>query len=155
MQLWNPIDTRLPNDTKALKYSFEVTGNRCKKIESSKIQVKNPKVISMEWDKKALYYGDKATLKIKTFELSDEKPSCKLQLWEQELVKEGIILYEKEITIKQDEIEIEIEFNFSLQDLNLTENHLELFVFTKLLLDNKKINIDNVLIRVGVGFIYG
>jgi len=55
---------------------------RCKPVKSGDIQVKNPKVISMEWDKKAIHYDDKTTLKIKSFELSDESPTCKLQLWE-------------------------------------------------------------------------
>ena len=152
---WNPIDTRLPNDTKALKYSFEVTGNRCKKIESSKIQVKNPKVISMEWDRKALYYGDKATLKIKTFELSDEKPSCKLQLWEKDYTSENDFILEEDIIIDKDEVETVIEFKFGLKKFKLTEKNNELIIFAKLKNDKGRYLIcNNSEIRIGVGFIY-
>ena len=38
---WNPVDTRLPDNTNELKYTFEATASRCKKVESSSIQVKN------------------------------------------------------------------------------------------------------------------
>jgi hypothetical protein len=34
----------------------------------------------MEWEKQAVYYGDEVKLTIKTFEVSDFSPSCKLQL---------------------------------------------------------------------------
>ena len=136
---WNPIDTRLPNDTKALKYSFEVTGNRCKKIESSKIQVKNPKVISMEWDKKALYYGDKATLKIKTFELSDEKPTCKLQLWEKDYTTEDDFILEQDITFDSDEVETEIEFNFDIEKVLDEEFDGEIEIFCRVIYEEKDI----------------
>ena len=68
----------------------------------------------MEWDKKAIYYGDKATLKIKSFELSDESPSCKLQLWEKDYTTEDDFILEQDITIDSDEVETEIEFNFDL-----------------------------------------
>jgi hypothetical protein len=152
---WNPIDTRLPNDTKALKYSFEVTGNRCKKIESSKIQVKNPKVISMEWDKKAIYYGDKATLRIKTFELSDESPTCKLQLWEKDYTSEDDFILEEDIIIDKDEVETVIEFKFGLKKFKLTEKNNELIIFAKLKNDKGRYLIcNNSEIRIGVGFIY-
>ena len=53
----------------------------------------------MEWDKKAIYYGDKATLRIKTFELSDESPTCKLQLWEKDYTTENDFILEQDITI--------------------------------------------------------
>ena len=136
---WNPIDTRLPNDTKALKYSFEVTGNRCKKIESSKIQVKNPKVISMEWDKKAIYYGDKATLKIKTFELSDERPTCKLQLWEKDYTTEDDFILEQDITFDSDEVETEIEFNFDIEKVLDEEFDGEIEIVCRIIYEEKDI----------------
>ena len=82
---WNPIDTRQPDDTNDLKYTFEVVGNRCKTVESSECQVKNPRVVSMEWDKKAVFYGDEVTLTIKSFEMSDESPTCKIQLFEKRM----------------------------------------------------------------------
>ena len=136
---WLPIDTRLQNDTKELKYSFEVTGNRCKKIESSKIQVKNPKVLSMEWDKKAIYYGDKATLRIKTFELSDESPTCKLQLWEKDYTTENDFILEQDITINKDEIETEIEFNFDIEKVLDEEFDGEMEIFCRIIYEEKDI----------------
>ena len=36
----------------------------------------------MEWDKKAIYYRDEVTLTIKSFEMSDESPTCKILLFE-------------------------------------------------------------------------
>ena len=52
--------------------------------------------------KKAIYYGDKATLKIKTFELSDERPACKLQLWEKDYISEDdFILAQRKFQICQ------------------------------------------------------
>ena len=114
---WTPVDTRSSDDTGELKYYFEVTAARCKPVKSGDIQVKNPIVISMEWDKKAIYWGDKATLKIKTFELSDESPTCKLQLWKKDYTTEDDFILEKDITIDKDEVEQEIEFNFDVEKL--------------------------------------
>ena len=121
------------------KYTFEVTGNRCKKIESSKIQVKNPKVISMEWDKKAIYYGDKATLRIKTFELSDESPTCKLQLWEKDYTTENDFILEQDIIINKDEIETEIEFNFDIEKVLDEEFDGEMEIFCRIIYEEKDI----------------
>ena len=151
---WNPIDTRLPDDTRELNFSFEVTGNRCKKFESSECQVKNPKVISMEWNKKAIYYGDKATLRIKTFELCDKSPTCKLQLWVKDFTTEDDFIFEQDITIDSDEVETEIEFNFPLEKLNLTDKVFELLIYSRIVLNDEYIDNNNV-IYVGVGYIYG
>ena len=144
---WNPIDTRFPDDTKELKFSFEAKGNCCKKIESIECQVKNPKVISMEWDTKAIYYGDKAKLKIQTFELSDESPSCKLQLWEKDYTTEDDFILEKDITIDSDEVETEIEFNFDVEKV-VDEDNSELEAFCLLICNETDIasKIQNILI---------
>ena len=147
---WNPIDTRNPEDTEELKYYFEVTAARCKPVKSGGIQVKNPKVISMEWDKKAIYWGDKATLKIKTFELSDESPACKLQLWEKDYTTEDDLILEKDITIDKDEVEQEIEFNFDIQRLR-DENELELEVIAKLIYEKKSVSVKQIPLLVRLG----
>ena len=145
---WNPIDTRQPNDTNDLKYTFEVIGNRYKTVESSECQVKNPRVVSMEWDKKAIYYGDKATLRIKSFELSDEKPTCKLQLWEKDYITENDFVFEKEITIDSDEVESEIEFNFDVDKVLDEEVDGELEFFCRLIYEEKDLasKVDSTLI---------
>ena len=147
---WNPIDTRNPDDTNALKYKFTVTANRCKDYDGSEIQVKNPKVVGMEWDKKAIYYGDKATLKIKTFELSDESPTCKLQLWEKDYTTEDDFILEQDITIDSDEVEQEIEFNFDTSRLK-DENELELEIYGKLLYNGKSVDSKATYIIVKLG----
>ena len=147
---WNPIDTRSSDDTGELKYYFEVTAARCKPVKSGDIQVKNPKVISMEWDKKAIYWGDKATLKIKTFELSDESPTCKLQLWEKDYTTEDDFILEKEITIDKDEVEQEIEFNFDVEKLK-DEREIELGVYPIFILENKILSVEKNKLYVKCG----
>ena len=147
---WNPVDTRSSDDTGKLKYYFEVTAARCKPVKTGDIQVKNPKVISMEWDKRAIYWGDKATLKIKTFELSDESPVCKLQLWEKDYTTEDDFILEKDITIDEDELEQEIEFNFDIERLR-DENELELEVITKLIYEKKSVSVKQIPLLVRLG----
>ena len=122
--------------TSPLKYAVEATANRCKSVESGECQIKNPKVLSMKWDKKAIYYGSKTTLKIKTFELSDESPTCKLQLWEKDYTTEDDFILEQDITISNDEVEQEIEFNFDV-DKVLDEDESMLEVFCRLIYNGK------------------
>ena len=152
---WSPVDIRKTGDRRELRYTVEATANRCRTAEGASIQIKNPQVVSMEWDKAALYYGDSAVLKIKTFELSDEKPVCKLVLFDEYFNKNKEFLYEKEIKIKKDDIEEEIEFSFPLKNLNLTRNDLELLISANLLdRDGRILNKDSSIIRVGIGFAY-
>lgn len=152
---WNPVDIRKTGDSRELRYTVKATALRCRTAEGGSIQIKNPQVVSMEWDKVALYYGDSAVLKIKTFELSDEKPVCKLVLFDEYFNKNKEFLYEKEIKINKDDIEEEIEFSFPLKKLNLTRNDLELLVSANLLdRDGRILNKDSSVIRVGIGFAY-
>jgi phage baseplate assembly protein gpV len=147
---WIPVDTRFPDDTRELKFTFEARGNRCKKIESSECQVKNPRVVSMDWDKKAIYYGEKAKLKIQTFELSDESPTCKLQLWEKDYTTEDDFILEQDITIDSDEVETEIELNFDVDKL-LDEKELELEIVPRIVLNDQLISFDNSVLTIGIG----
>ena len=96
---WNPIDTRSSDDTGELKYYFEVTAARCKPVKSGDIQVKNPKVISMEWEENTVYYNDKIKLLIKSLEMADESPDAKLLLYEKGMVPEDEPLLELEVKI--------------------------------------------------------
>ena len=147
---WYVTDKRLPTDQNKLNYSFEVSANRTKKKESGKIAVRNPKVLSMEWDKKAIYYGDKATLKIKSFELSDESPTCKLQLWKKDYTTEDDFILEQDITIDSDEVETEIEFDFDVEKLK-DEKELELEIGPKIILEEKILSINKCILLVGIG----
>ena len=101
----------------------------------------------MEWDKKAIYYGDKATLKIKTLELSDESPSCKLQLWEKDYTTEDDFVLEQDITIDSDEVETEIEFNFDVEKLK-DEQETELKIYPALIFNNKLLSTEKIIIFV-------
>ena len=134
---WYAVDKRYSTDKKELGYTFVVKSLRTKIKESDKCTVKNPQVLSMEWDKKAIYYGDKATLKIQSFELSDEKPSCKLQFWEKDYTSEDDFILEKDITIDNDEVESEIEFNFDLDKVLDEEINGELELFCRLIYQQK------------------
>ena len=144
---WYPIDTRQSGDTSKLNYKIEATANRCKSVESGNIQVKNPQVIGMEWDKKAIYYGDKATLKIKSFELSDESPTCKLQLWEKDYTTADDFILEQDITINSDEVEQEIEFDFDVEKV-VDEDEELIEIFCRVIYQEKDIasKIKNVLL---------
>ena len=81
---WIPVDPRAVDDTRELRYRFEATGNRCKKVTGGEVQVRNPRVVSMEWDKKAMFWGKDIELMIKTFEMSDECPTAIIEIWEDE-----------------------------------------------------------------------
>lgn len=93
--------------------------------------MRNPRVVSMEWDKKAIYYGDKATLTIKTLKVAQESPACRLQLWERDCTTADDLLLEKELTIDSDEVETEIEFNFDVERV-VDEEELELEIIGRL-----------------------
>ena len=118
------------------RYVFEVSGSRCKKTESGECQVRNPRVVSMEWDKKDIYYGDKTTLKISSFELSDENSVCKLQLWEKDYTTEDDFILEQDITIDSDEVETEFEFNFDIEKV-LDEEDDDLEIFCRLIFEGR------------------
>ena len=114
---WNPIDTRSSDDTGELKYYFEVTAARCKPVKSGDIQVKNPKVISMEWEENTVYYNDKIKLLIKSLEMADESPDAKLLLYEKGMVPEDEPLLELEITIDKDDLEKEVKVDFEMDKI--------------------------------------
>ena len=115
---WNPIDTRSSDDTGELKYYFEVTAARCKPVKSGDIQVKNPKVISMEWDKKAIYWGDEIELIIKTIEMEDELPECKVDIWEEEREHPNKLLQSTTVKLDKDEVKVKFTLNFTLKEVS-------------------------------------
>ena len=147
---WTPTDPRAVDDTRELRYNFEATGNRCKKVIGGEVQVRNPRVVSMEWDKKAIYYGDRATLRIKTLEVAQESPSCRLQLWERDYTTEDDLILERDITIDGDEVETEIEFNFDVERV-VDEEELELEIIPKLILNDTIQPHQNCILIVGIG----
>ena len=114
---WTPVDTRSSDDTGELKYYFEVTATRCKPVKSGGIQVKNPKVISMDWEENTVYYNDKIKLLIKSLEMADESPDAKLLLYEKGMVPEDEPLLELEVTINKDDLEQEVKINFEMDKI--------------------------------------
>ena len=147
---WNPIDTRQPDDTNDLKYTFEVVGNRCKTVESSECQVKNPRVVSMEWDKKAVFYGDEVTLTIKSFEMSDESPTCKIQLFEKDYKSDDDYIFEKDINIDKDEVEMKFRLEFEIDKL-IDENEKELEIYPKLVYEKKEFSSKEKILFIKIG----
>ena len=119
---WNPVDTRFPDDTRELKFTFEAKGNRCKKIASSECQVKNSKVISIEWDKKAIIWGDEVELKINTFEMADEAPDAIIEIWEEEKESPKKLITSSELTLDKDENTLKLTLDFSLTDVSQFDN---------------------------------
>ena len=149
---WRAVDMRNADDAEALVYCFTARAARCRAVQSEEVRVKNPRIISIEWDKKAIYYGDKATLKIKTFELCDESPVCKLQLWEKDFTTEDDFILEQDITINSDEVEQAIEFKFKL----IVNSELETVIVPVLLYKDRIVETsqnENSEILVGTGFI--
>jgi hypothetical protein len=106
---WNPIDNRFPDDTRELKFSFEAKGNRCKKIESSECQVKNPKITNIIWEDEFAYPGDTVTIKIKSFEMKDFNYSGVLNFFDKQKFANSEPLFSEDISIDSDEKEVQIE----------------------------------------------
>lgn len=106
---WNPVDTRFPDDTRELKFTFEVRGNRCKKIKSSECQVKNPKITSIIWKDDFAYPGDKVTININSFEMKDFNYSGILNFYDKQKFANSNPLFSEDISIDSDEKEVKIE----------------------------------------------
>lgn len=106
---WKPIDTRQSDDTRELKYTLEATGNRCKKTESGECQVRNPRVVSMEWGEDFAYPSDTISLKIKSLEMKDFNYSGLLNFYDKQKFSNSEPLFTETISIYEDEKEIEIE----------------------------------------------
>ncbi len=135
---WTAKDTREAGDTDGLKYYFEAIAPRAKKMKSSDIEVKNPQVVSMEWEKSAVYYGDEVKLTIKTFEVSDFSPSCKLQL-KNNAASEDKPVQEQDITIDKDELEIKIKSDFDMDSISKSAEGADFNVYAKITCDKMEI----------------
>ena len=152
---WYPGDTREKDDTSELKYYFTVTTIRAKECKSSDVQVKNPQVVSMKWEPEVVFYGEEATLKITTFEISDESPSCKLILKEKNTGNTDDVISEQDITIDKDELEIEIKTDFKLEKLIKPGESTELQVYGTITCDDMDIQeIKPEFLYVGTGGVY-
>ena len=118
---WTPTDPRAVDDTRELRYRFEATGNRCKKVTGGEVQVRNPRVVSMEWNKKAMFWGKDIELMIKTFEMSDECPTAIIEIWEDERKVPSKAILSVETILDKDENEIKITLDFPLGDMSAFE----------------------------------
>lgn len=115
---WKPTDTRKPDDKRELKYTFVVSGNRCKKIKSDECQVRNPRVVSMEWEEDFAYPGDTIKLKIKSFEMKDFNYSGVLNFYDRQKFSNSEPLFTETVSIDEEEKEVEIEL--SVDKLNMS-----------------------------------
>lgn len=132
---WRPTDTRKPDDTRELKYTFEVTGNRCKKTESGECQVRNPRVVSMEWGKKAAMWGDEVELKISTFEMTEDLPECKVDIWEEEREHPDKLLQSATVKLDKNEIKVKFTVDFTLKDVSQFDKDDDYRIYTVLFVD--------------------
>jgi hypothetical protein len=109
---WMPKEIREASDTKELRYIFTVTSKRIKEIQSAALPVRNPRLLEMKWDPEAIYYGDKTRLLIKTFEVSEFSPSATVRILYTNSQKEGVCVYEENVSFDRDEIEIDFTPQF-------------------------------------------
>ncbi len=130
-------DNRMPENTEKLKYIIEAKADRCNAVESNECRIKNPKLISVEWDEDTVYYNDKLNLKIKTFEIAEDSPSCKLCFYEKGILPEEEPLFEQELTVDKDEIEKEIEICFETEDVITTKKLKSIDVYVVLRIEDK------------------
>jgi len=115
---WYASDPREKDDRNELKYYFLVTANRAKECKSSDIQVKNPRVVSMAWDKKAAFWGEEVELTINTFEMDDLQPDCTVNIWEEEIENPDKLILSSDITLDKEEVKIKLTIDFSLKDVS-------------------------------------
>ena len=115
---WTAKDMRKAGDTDGLKYYFEATAPRAKKIKSSNIEVKNPQVVSMEWDKKACFWGNEIELTIKTFEMNDLSPDCTVNIWEEEKEHPDKLLLTSDAKLDKDEVKVKFTLDFDLKNVS-------------------------------------
>jgi len=129
---WEPVDIREHGDKTELKYFFTAEMQRAPIIKTSLVSIKNPQVLEMKWEPEFIYHGDKAKLHITTFETASFTPTVKIQFWQRgKILSDKPILehevknltlkmiywesgkpqpyrmiYEEEVVIDKDEIEI-------------------------------------------------
>jgi hypothetical protein len=68
----------------------------------------------MTWEKQAVYYSGEVKLTIKTFEVSEFAPSCKLLLRNVAAATDEAPVKDQTITIDKDEVEVKIKIDFDL-----------------------------------------
>ncbi len=115
---WIPVDPRAVDDTRELRYNFEATGNRCKKVTGGEVQVRNPRVVSMEWEEDFAYPGDTVKLKVTSFEMTEFNFSGVLNFYDKQKFFNSEPLFSKDITLDADEKVVEAEL--PVDKLNMT-----------------------------------
>ncbi len=86
-----------------------------------------------------MYYGDEVKLTIKTFEVSGFSPSCRLQLWNNGTEKEDVLVYEQDITIDKDELEVNIKTTFDSDSIAKSAEGSDLNIYAKTVCDKMEI----------------
>jgi len=140
---WEPVDVREPGDRTELRYFFTVDTWRAETGQSPLILITNPQIIEMKWDPEFIYHGDKAKLRMTTFEVANASPAVKLSFWMRGEIKSDEPVFEQEkidwnrfklsfwekgkpdpyrqiceqeVTIDKDEIEITFDSSYSADD---------------------------------------
>jgi len=138
---WTAAENREPGDKRELRYFFKATAPRAQIVKSSDIPVKNPQVVSMEWKDTIVYYGEEMKLTVKTFEMSDRSPSCKLQLYIKNGQSDDICISGQDVTIDKDELELSVTTDIDSDKLSVLEDAAEQEIYAKLI--SSEMNIRN------------
>lgn len=175
---WEPVDVREPGDKSELRYFFTAKMWRAPMVESGLIWIKNSQVLAMEWEPEFIYHGDKAKLRITTFETASDSPTVKIQFWQRGKVlsDEPVIehevknltlimkywengkpepyrmIYEEKVVIDKDEIEITFDSSHSPDDSSEFKYEDDYEVETVIICDSIPLKkCEQVFLLVGAG----
>ncbi len=149
---WQTKDIRKVDDRSELTYTFTAIAQRIKEVKSSSITLKNPQIIEMKWEPEVLYHSNKVKLFITSFEASDFSPVVKVQIWEDDEIKPQSYLYEQELNIDKDDIEIDIETNFMIEALERYNDEREYKLHAKIVCEDlplKQSKGSNLIVATG------
>ena len=76
----------------------------------------------MDWDKKAIMWGDEVELTINTFEMSDEAPKAIVEVWEEERESPKKLIFSSDIALDKDENTLKVPLDISLADMSKFDN---------------------------------
>jgi hypothetical protein len=79
--------------------------------------VKNPQILSMEWEPEAIYQGQEVALILKTFEVAEFAPKATTQAWEHLKKNSEKMLDEQEVTLDTNNMEIHIKTPYDVKHL--------------------------------------
>ena len=128
--VWKAKDIRETGDKKELDYFFTADTPRAAQVQSDNFEVKNPQIIEMKWEPEIFYHDDdeekELFLHITTFEVACFSPKAKIQLWAKGIEEPEICIYEQEVTMDKDTLDIKFDASaFPIEDIYIEENEAE------------------------------